>query len=460
MTAKPGVPEGQPDQGVGSSPGVGGDNIMQSGNYGPTLAKGKQENKFEIGTLTLQQRLPQEPARWPHQVGVMPPAARSFQHRAESDQLRRMVDGGGTAVLAQVLTGMGGVGKTQLAADYARAAWGNATEAGGLDVLVWVTASARSDIVSSYAQAGVELCRADPDNPERAARSFLGWLTPKVEAKPCRWLIVLDDVADPVDLHGLWPPTSRHGRTLVTTRRRDAALIGDGRQLVEVGLFTEPEALAYLTASLNTHGRGEPTDELTALAKDLGRLPLALAQAVAYIRDSGDNVAAYRRLLADRATKLADIAPDRLPDDQDVALAAAWSLSIDRADTLRPAGLARPMLHLTAMLDPNGIPQAVLTSEPALTHLAAHRTRTGPDTTQNPAPVSTQDAMRALRALHRLSLIDHSPDTPNQAVRIHQLIQRATRDTLTPDQYGQIARTAADALMAAWPEIPRDTVLA
>ncbi|MGW2464483.1 tetratricopeptide repeat protein [Streptomyces sp. NPDC001761] len=407
-------------------------------------------------TVVHQRRGPQEPASWPHQVGTIPPRAQSFQHRTETDRLRAAVDGGGMAVPGQVLTGMGGVGKTQIAADYAHRAW----QDGSVDVLVWITASNRTPVVSGYAQAGVELCRADPENPEQAAAAFLAWLTPKAAARPCRWLVVLDDVADPDDLRGLWPPDNPYGRTLVTTRRRDAALTGAGRALVEVGLFTPDEAVTYLTASLHAHGRTEPAGRLEALAGDLGHLPLALSQAAAYLIDSGDDITAYRDLLADRASTLADTAPDRLPDDQTQALAAAWSLSVDRVDTLRPAGLARPMLQLAAMLDPNGIPQTVLTSEAARTHLAAHRTRTGQDSAGDSDPVTSRDAVLALRALHRLSLIDHTPDTPHQAVRVHQLIQRATRDTLTPDEHHAIARTCADALLEAWPGIERDTDLA
>ncbi|MEV5238533.1 hypothetical protein AB0K89_05395 [Streptomyces cinnamoneus] len=371
--------------------------------------------------------------------------------------------------------------KTQLAADYALTAWGNGS-GDTLDVLVWVTASTRSAVVAGYAQAGVELCRGDPGNPEQAAQALLAWLTHKAGAKPCRWLIVLDDVADPDGLaanpdepdkrYSLWPPANPYGRTLVTTRRRDAALTGEGRRLVEVGLFTEAEATAYLSASLAAHGLHEPAGQLTALACDLGRLPLALSQATASLVDSGKNVSAYRELLAERTTTLADTPPDRLPDDQALPLAAAWSLSIDRADTLRPAGRARPMLQLAAMLDPNGIPQAVLTSEPALTHLAQHRTRTNPGPARrpkwwrpnkrqhSPEPVTREEATGALRALHRLSLIEHIPAIPHQAVRLHQLVQRTTRDTLAPDQHARLARTAADALVEAWPEIERDTALA
>ncbi|MEE1931261.1 tetratricopeptide repeat protein [Streptomyces sp. TRM 70351] len=447
--------------------------VHLSGTGDATATDGATVNTGYVHTLIVQPA-PREPASWPHQVGVVPSSARSFQYRVEAEQLRAAVEDGGTAVLSQVLTGMGGVGKTQLAADYARAAWAD----GGLDILVWITASAQVPVVSAYAQAGVELCRADPADPEQAAKTFLAWLAPKPGQRPCRWLIVLDDVADPSDLvvhpedpgnrYSLWPPASPHGRTLLTTRRRDAALFGDGRRRIEVGLFTPAESVNYLTAALNAQGRTEPAVQLTALAADLGHLPLALAQAAAYLIDSGESAATYRSLLADRTTKLTDLAPDALPDEQATALAAAWSLSIDRADTLRPAGLARPMLHLAALLDANGIPQSVLTSERARTHLAAHRTTAGPGRRRRTkwwpsrrqrsvVPVPPDEAFGALRALDRLSLIDHHPGNPHQAVRVHQLTQRATRDIHTPHQHHQTARTAADALVAVWPDIERDT---
>ncbi|MEV7420981.1 tetratricopeptide repeat protein, partial [Streptomyces sp. NPDC089919] len=276
----------------------------------------------------------------------------------------------------------------------------------------------------------------------------------------------MDDIADPADLiahpgsgqrFSLWPPASPHGRVLLTTRCRDAALFGEGRRRIDVGLFTPEESLAYLTSALAAQDRIEPAGELAALADDLGHLPLALAQAVAYLIDAGETAADYRQLLADRTTTLHRLAPATLPDEQATALAAAWSLSIDRADTLQPAGLARPMLQLAAFLDPNGIPQNVLTSETARAYLTTHRTNSG-DSPQT--SVSSTDAVRALRALHRLCLIDHQPTNPDQAVHIHQLIQHATRDTLTPDQHHQSARTAASALRDAWPVIERDTDVA
>ncbi|MGB8939442.1 MAG: tetratricopeptide repeat protein, partial [Streptomyces sp.] len=349
---------------------------------------------------------------------------------------------------------MGGVGKTQLAADHARRAWREAQ----VDLLVWVTAATRQAIVDAYAQAAVDILCADPAQPDAAVTQFLAWLEPKPRAEQPRWLIVLDDVADPGDLQGLWPPNHAQGRIVVTTRRRDAALATHG-QLTPVGLFTQAEAIAYLDQALAPQGRSAPPAVLAALADDLGLLPLALSQAAAYLADSGLSAAAYRTHLADRARHLRDLLPEPrfLPDDQQATVAAAWSLSLDYADRLRPVGLARPMLQLASMLDPNGIPRTVLTSPPALAHLTAHRTTPGggddPD-------VTAEEASNALTALHRLSLIDHTPQNPQQAVRVHQLIQRATRDPLTPDQRDELARTTGDALMSAWPETERDTQLA
>ncbi|WP_228472854.1 FxSxx-COOH system tetratricopeptide repeat protein [Streptomyces cyaneochromogenes] len=417
---------------------------------------------LEIGTVTVQQRGPQEPAPWPHQIGVIPPPARSFRPRAEADRLRAAIDrGGGQAALCQVLTGMGGVGKTQLAADYARTAWNNTSDTGGLDVLVWANAGTRDALISAYAQAAVELCRADRHDLEEAAQRFLAWLTPKAAAPPCRWLIVLDDLTTPADLRGLRPPPSPTGHTLITTRCRDDALGTDDRHTIPVGLFDEAEAIAYLTTALTTPDARQSAGELAALASDLGHLPLALSQAATYINDTRRSVTAYRALLADRTRTLAKAVPelDALPDDQPEPLSAAWSLSIDRADALRPAGLARPVLQLSALLAPDGIPHTVLTNQPALDYLTRHRTP-GTQAPEEPSPVQADEAELALTVLHRLSLIDYVPATPYQAVRVHQLVQRATSDALTPDQHWQTSQSAADALAAAWPDMERDTALA
>ncbi|MER6291108.1 tetratricopeptide repeat protein [Streptomyces sviceus] len=399
---------------------------------------------------------PRPAASWPHQVGVLPREADHFQDRAVVQQLEQAMAQGSTVVLCQVLAGMGGVGKTQLAAHRARQAWAG----GGVDLLVWVNASTRAAVVSAYAQAAGDILGADPKDSEHAARAFLAWLEPKRSEPRCRWMVVLDDVAAPADLRELWPPASRQGRTLITTRCRDAALIGSGRSLVPVGLFTPDEATTYLNTALAAHGRLDTPTELAALADDLGHLPLALSQAAAYVIDADLDCATYRALLSDRAQTLAELLPDAdgLPDDQPVTVAAAWALSMDRADRLAPVGLARPMLELTAALDANGIPASVLVSPPALAYLTEH---SGCGAARDGVySITPQDALRILRVLHRLSLIDHNPRSLDRAVRVHQLIQRVTREALTSQQHDRLARAAADAVTSAWPDMEGDAVFA
>ncbi|MFF3128336.1 tetratricopeptide repeat protein [Streptomyces sp. NPDC057908] len=387
-----------------------------------------------------------QPAAWPYQLGSIPQRAGSFRTRGEVAQLRQAAMGREAGCL--VLSGAGGVGKTQLAADYARAV----QDAGSVDVLLWVPAGSRASVVASYAQAATELLARDWGNAEQAAEAFLAWLEPKSEAaqqESCRWLVVLDGIEDPAEVEGLVPAESRWGRTLITSRRRDAALV-HGRKHVPVGLYSEEEGRSYLAAALDSHGRSDDQEELAALAGDLGHLPLALSQAVAYIVDDGIDCADYRRLLADRATRLEELAPDRLPDGQTAAVHAAWSLSIDRADQLRPHGLARPMLYMASLLDPNGIPQDVLTSDMACAYLA------GPG---GKRAVRHRDASRVLRVLHRLCLIDHDRDTAHREVRIHELIQRAVRDELSVVTSQVAAAAAGAALLTSWPDTAHATAL-
>ncbi|WP_346148367.1 NB-ARC domain-containing protein, partial [Kitasatospora cinereorecta] len=378
---------------------------------------------------------------------MIPHQAECFQQRGTADALK--TNGSRTPAPYQVLTGMGGVGKTQLAADHAH----QACQSGAVDLLVWITAADRSSIIATYSRTAARVEATQSNDAEQAAKDLLAWL----QTTERRWLIVLDDLADPADLRGLWPPANPGGRTLITTRRRDAALTGPDRHLLDVDLFTEKEATAYLATQLAAHHRHDDPAQITALADDLGRLPLALAQAAAYLIDLQLDCAAYRTQLADRTLTLPDLLPEDsgLPDDQAHTVAAAWALSLDRADRLRPEGIARPMLRLASMLDPNGIPAIVLTSSPALAYLTEHRTRH-----PSGATVSQDDARTALACLHRLSLATYSPDTPHQALRVHQLIQRTAREALTEDQRDRLAITAADALLEEWPDIERDTALA
>jgi hypothetical protein len=347
-------------------------------------------------------------------------------------------------VLTQVVAGDGGTGKTQLAAAAFRAALADSRP---VELAVWVTAVSRAAVVSAYTEAYADTHpRAGGGDAEDQAGRFLGWLA----GTGRRWLVVLDDLADPAAAAGLWPEGPA-GRVLVTTRRRDAAVPGQAA-VINVGVFTGAEAAAYLSAKLSGVS-GLPArvlDEVEGLAEDLGRLPLALAHAAAVIINDGITCVAYRGLLSDRTRPLTEIfpaTPGQAGDEYAHTVAGTWSLARQRAQALDPAGLAGPMLDLISVLDPNGIPETVLTSGPARTYLRAASAWAW----AKHGRVSVEDARRTLRNLRRLSLISHDPDDEIRGVRIHALAQRAGIEALDQAALATTIRTAADALRAAWP---------
>jgi hypothetical protein len=351
------------------------------------------------------------PVTWPLLVGRPPLRADAFQPRAFQ-----------ATTAATVLTGDGGTGKTQLAAALFEQA-----RADGVDLAVWAPASSRTAVLTSFAEARAALGGGTGD-VERDAAAFLTTLA----GTDRTWIVVLDDVADPADLRGLWP-TGAAGRTVVTTRRRDAALRSRG-QVLDVGVFSAAESAAYLAEKLD---RDDPAAPL--LAADLGHLPLALAQAAAFIVDDAVSCGDYRTLLADRTRRLAELFPNASGDDYDRELAATWSLAAERADALAPAGLARPMLLLTAVLDPDGIPEAVLTGPAACAYVGG----------------TSGDARKALRNLHRLSLVSHDPADPFASVRMHALAQRSALEAVPEVALTDLLRSAADALLEAWRDAGR-----
>lgn len=380
-------------------------------------------------------------------VGSIPRLAECFQDRETIGRLSCALDHEKMVVLA----GTGGVGKTQLAAHYAT----HASHHHPMDLVMWTTVASRQDVLDRYAQAGVDVAGDESGDKQQAVEGFLRWLENTSE----RWLVVLDDVANPTDLDGLWPSDHAQGRVLVTTRRRDPVMTGEGRFEIDVSCFSPGEAAAYLTAKLAAHHRDDDHEQIAGLAEDLGRLPLALAQAAAYLVETGRNCGSYRARFANLSRSLRELEPSCFPDDYPKAVAVTVCISITRADQLRPEGLARPMLELASMLAPNGIPVDVLTSKPALDYLTARTAEPAVGRRRDWDADDASDALKKCLRLLSLAEVDESDRVSRPTVRVHSLTQRAIREVLiVEDRCYPAARAAADALMVSWPKVDQDTI--
>jgi hypothetical protein len=227
----------------------------------------------------------------------------------------------------------------------------------------------------------------------------------------------------------------------ISARTRDAALHGHHRRIVDVDLFTPAEALTYLTEKLPARARTDTAiTELAGLAEDLGFLPLALAQASAHLTNEPLLATVdYRAGLANRRTALRDVLPTErdLPDEHQQTVAATWSLSIEAADQLDPAGLARPVLELASLLDPADIPVSVFTVDTVVPYLGVRLVR----------EANAEDVLGGLECLQRFSLLALDPGHVHRAVRVHALVQRAVRDTIPADALGELAQADANALL-------------
>jgi tetratricopeptide (TPR) repeat protein len=368
-----------------------------------------------------------------------------------------------------VLTGPGGTGKTQLAAAYARSLW----QSRDTELVVWITASSRAAILAGYAEAFAQTSRAPggpapvrgavtPAGPEgraaaagRSARSyglgedqeqlahrFLRWLSESTRS----WLVILDDLTDASDLAGLWPRGAM-GRSVLTTRLPPTSISPPRlhAKLVQIGPFSRREALAFLTARL-TEDAGQRNGALD-LAQALGCLPIALAQAAALIADARIDCREYHRQFSERQHAMG-IGPD---SGYAATVAVTWSLALDQADQQLSAGLARPLLAMLAMLDPNGVPAAVLTAPAARAYIGSY--------TADRAPAADADVRAALSSLARAGLLSIDPASAVRTVYGHALVQACVRQVLPDPVRDSAAAAAASAVLQAWPAPSRDPLL-
>ncbi len=103
----------------------------------------------------------------------MPTPADCLQQRSVAEALDRTLTEHGTAIVRlQILSGLGGVGKTQIAASAVR----QLTARGTVDDVVWVSATTADAIVSTLGEAGTLFADAPGRRSRRAARRLLTWL--------------------------------------------------------------------------------------------------------------------------------------------------------------------------------------------------------------------------------------------------------------------------------------------
>ena len=323
----------------------------------------------------------------------------------------------GDRTVVQALRGMGGVGKTQLAIEYAH------RFAGAYDLAWWVDAERSELIGEQFGALGAELKCVEPEaTMERLRSAVLGSLRERD-----RWLLVFDNAANPEDLR-VWLPGGP-GHVLITSRERQWAEVASP---VEVDVLTRAES----TAILSDRGSGLTSSDAGHLAGRLGDLPLAVAQAAGYLAATGMPPTEYANLLDARATEILD---QGRPVSYPRSLAAATRLSTEQL--ARDDRAAAQLASLCAFLAPEPIPENLLTE--AVDKLPSPLKARAGD------PIAWRNTLRHLTR-QSLARIDH------RGLQMHRLTQAILRDRLSPARAATIRARAEAILAASDPGHPQD----
>ena len=333
------------------------------------------------------------------------------------ERLRDKLAGGGMAVvLAQALYGMGGVGKTQVALEYAHRFKAD------YDLVWWVPAERADEISQALAELAGRLKLPVSDNVVEAAEAALEALRRDIAG---RWLLIFDNADDPKELEPYLPTGSGH--VMITSRNQAWTRSAEP---LEVNVFTRAESVAHLMHHV-------PELDLTDaanVASALGDLPLAIEQAGAWLQETGTPAATYVELLETQATRILAL---NQPSDYPVPAVATWNLSLERLQQRSLAAVR--LLQLCAFFSPGPISMTLLYSDEMIKYLLPF------DKTLSEKLVLG----RVIRDISRFALVKVDPGS--NSLQIHRLVQAVIQSQMTKEEQDKACHEVHDVLVGARP---------
>jgi tetratricopeptide (TPR) repeat protein len=333
---------------------------------------------------------------------------------------------------AQAIHGLGGIGKTQTAVEYAY------RYRDDYHAVLWVNAATRDELSTSF--VGLATLLNLPERLEQDQTKIVAAVKQWFTAHD-GWLLIVDN-ADDLAMAGEFLPTGGKGHLLLTTRAHAIGALANGIEVEKLDaqqgmlLLLRRAKVLRLDASLDDAPLADRT-AAAAIVQEMDGLPLALDQAGAFIEETGCSVSDYLQRYRQRQDVLLQRRGGPGKDHPD-PVATTWSLSFERVEQLDP--LAAELLRCCAFLAPDAIPEQMIID--GASELG---------TLLQPVAENALLLDEALGTLLRFSLVQRKGD--EHTFSIHRLVQAILKGSMDTQAQRQYAQSMVKAVNQAFPDV-------
>ena len=349
-------------------------------------------------------------------------------------QLREALSGEESPVALtqpQAISGLGGIGKTQTAVEYAY------RYRQSYEAVLWARADSadllRSDFLTIAAL--LNLPQRNEQEQSLVVKAVLNWFDTHEG-----WLLILDN-ADHLETVSEFIPSAGKGHVLLTTRAHSTGTIAQRLEIEKMG--TDEGIVLLLRRMKRLKGSAglesipeSMRKQAQAIVEALDGLPLALDQAGAYIEETGCSLSDYLKFYQSRRKRLLRTRGQSATGHPE-PVATTWSLAFEKVEQANPA--AAELLRLCAFLHPDEIPEAMMIEGAA--ELGA---------ILQPVAEDEMELNEAIGELRKYSLIKRDPE--KKILNMHRLVQAVIKDGMDKDEERRWAERVVRMVNRAFPD--------
>ena len=348
----------------------------------------------------------------------------------------KMISGESDGLKQFALCGMGGLGKTEIATEFA------VRSKEQFDALFWIRADEAAKLDAAFSNIAKQLGLEDPADSKNhvVSRELVkGWLSRSwkmttIEGKPtpttANWLIVFDNADDQYTLTDYWPLQS-NGSVLITSRDPLAKSFFTAKSSgIDLEPFSNKEG-ATLLQKMTGSEKEDPSGMAERISDQLGGLPLAISQMAGVIRRQDLRLTEFLESYED-ASERGDLHKSKYPmgrANYPHDISSVWAFE----------GLDTPtssLLSSLALLDPDAIPESLFVDIPSCLALATF-------------PAKPLAYRKARTELLQASLVKRLKDHNN--LTIHRLVQDSFKMQMEPSNRAHTFWFTVGLVAMRWP---------